>query len=162
ESTGKSGKGVVPIAGEPLAEPASYGTDRLFVCARMAGSNADGTRDTAGAALKALAPMIEIDVAEPSALGAEFVRWEIETAVAGAILGIDPFDQPNVQQAKDATQVLLGHYKTTGQLPVTAVDVTTPGRTALTLTRAARTALHGAADAILTLIKPGDYFALLA
>ena len=99
--------------------------------------------------------MIQIDVAEPSALGAEFPRWEIATAVAGAILGIDPFDQPNVQQAKDATQVLLGRYKTTGQLPVTAVDVTTPGRTALTLTRAARTALHGAADAILTLDQAG-------
>jgi transaldolase/glucose-6-phosphate isomerase len=161
ESTGKNGKGVVPIAGEPLADPASYGTDRLFVRVRDE-SRDDDRRDGAVRALKTVAPVVEIDVAEPPALGAEFLRWEIATAIAGAILGIDPFDQPNVQQAKDATQRLLNEYKTTGSLPIVTPDVTTSGRIALTLTRAARAALQRSADAILTSIQPGDYFALLA
>ena len=162
ESTGKNGKGVVPIAGEPLADPASYGTDRLFVRVRLGDSRGEDTRDAAVRALKTVAPVVEIDVAEPPALGAEFLRWEIATAIAGAILGIDPFDQPNVQQAKDATQALLTQYKTTQQLPIAAPDVTAPGSIALTLTKAARAALQRSADAILTSIQPGDYFALLA
>jgi transaldolase/glucose-6-phosphate isomerase len=160
ESTGKNGKGVVPIAGEPLADPASYGTDRLFV--RVRDESREDMLDGAVRALKTVAPVVEIDVAEPPALGAEFLRWEIATAIAGAILGIDPFDQPNVQQAKDGTQRLLNEYKTTGSLPIATPDATTPGNIALTLTRAARTALQRSADAILTAIQPGDYFALLA
>ena len=160
ESTGKNGKGVVPIAGEVLADPASYGTDRLFV--RIKVGNDGGADDSALRALKTFAPVIEIAVDEPAALGAEFLRWEIATAVAGAILGIDPFDQPNVQQAKDATQQLLGKYKTSGRLPIAAPDATTPDTIALTLTRTVRSALRGAADALLTTIGQGDYFALLA
>jgi glucose-6-phosphate isomerase len=153
ESTGKNGKGIVPIAGEPLADPASYGVDRLFVRVRIDDPHGDAARE---------APVVEIDVAGPAALGAEFLRWEIATAIAGAIISIDPFDQPNVQQAKDATQTLLTQYKTGGRLPIATPDATTPAGVELTLTRAARTALQHSADAILTLIKPGDYFALLA
>jgi len=160
ESTGKNGKGVVPIAGEPLADPASYGTDRFFV--RVKVGNDGGAEDSAIRALKTFAPVAEIAVDEPAALGAEFLRWEIATAVAGAILGIDPFDQPNVQQAKDATQQLLGKYRTTKRLPMAAPDATTPDKIALTLTKTARSALRGAADALLTTIGQGDYFALLA
>jgi len=160
ESTGKKGKGVVPIAGEPLADPASYGTDRLFVRVKV-GSDG-GAEDSAIRALKTFAPVAEIAVDEPAALGAEFLRWEIATAVAGAILGIDPFDQPNVQQAKDATQQLLGKYKTTKRLPMAAPDATTPDKIALTLTKTARSALRGAADALLTMIGQADYFGLLA
>jgi len=160
ESTGKKGKGVVPIAGEPLADPASYGTDRLFVRVKV-GSDG-GAEDSAIRALKTFAPVAEIAVDEPAALGAEFLRWEIATTVAGAILGIDPFDQPNVQQAKDATQQLLGKYKTTKRLPMAAPDATTPDKIALTLTKTARSALRGAADALLTMIGQADYFALLA
>ena len=105
ESTGKNGIGIVPIAGEPLAEPATYGTDRLFVRIRLHGSFDEEMRDAEVRALRESgAPVVEIDLAEPSALGAEFVRWEIATAVAGALLGINPFDEPNVQQAKDATR----------------------------------------------------------
>jgi hypothetical protein len=162
ESTGKNGKGVVPIAGEVLADPASYGTDRLFVRVRVNGSQDDDVRGAAVRALQTFAPIVEIDVDEPSALGAEFLRWEIATAVAGAILGIDPFDQPNVQQAKDATQVLLNEYKATGRLPIAAPETIAPGNIALTLTTAARAAVHGAAAALLTSIAQGDYFALLA
>jgi glucose-6-phosphate isomerase len=161
ESTGKNGKGVVPIAGEPLADPASYGTDRLFVRVRVKGAGGEAD-DSTTRALKTFAPVAEIDVPEPSALGAEFLRWEIATAVAGAILGIDPFDQPNVQQAKDATQKLLGEYKATKRLPIPAPDATAPNGIALTLTSAARKELRDAAHGLLTTIGQGDYLALLA
>jgi hypothetical protein len=114
----------------------------------------------------ASAPLVEIDLPEPAALGAEFLRWEIATAVAGALLGINPFDQPNVQQAKDATQTLLTQYKTTGRLPIAAPGSTLNSGIALTLTSAARKGLQDArepdADAFLTLLHEGDYFALLA
>jgi transaldolase/glucose-6-phosphate isomerase len=160
ESTGKNGMGVVPIAGEPPADPASYGTDRLFVRVKVKGAGDGGESTTR--ALKTFAPVVEIDVEEPASLGAEFVRWEIATAVAGAILGIDPFDQPNVQQAKDATQKLLAEYKTTSRLPIPAPDATTSSGIALTLTTPARTLLRGSPDALLTSIGKGDYFALLA
>ncbi len=84
------------------------------------------------------APVAEIELPEPSALGAEFVRWEIATAVAGAVLGINPFDEPNVQQAKDATRALLDGYKATGRLPMPAVDRQLPSGVSFTLSRAAR------------------------
>ena len=163
ESTGKNGKGIVPIAGEPLAEPALYGHDRLFVRLRVHGAPGEDARDASVRAIRATqAPVVEIDLPEPLALGAEFMRWEIATAIAGAILEINPFDQPNVQQAKDATNVLLGDYKSNGRLPIAAADQQIDG-IALTLTTAARKAAPSAqAEALLTLLRPGDYFGLLA
>ena len=163
ESTGKNGSGIVPIAGEPLADAAVYGLDRLFVRMRVHGAPGEDARDAGIRAVTSmLAPVVEIDLPEPLALGAEFMRWEIATAVAGAILTINPFDQPNVQQAKDATNVLLTEYKTRGRLPIATPDSVVEG-VALTLTSAARTALPKAgAGALLTLLQPGDYFALLA
>jgi len=164
ESTGKKGTGIVPIANEPLGEPAKYGTDRLFVRVRAHAAADEEKRDAVQRALTARhAPFVEIDLPAPIALGAEFVRWEIATAVAGALIGIDPFDQPNVQQAKDATNVLLAQYKSTGTLPIGAPDRTLPNGTTLTLSSAARAALRGTdADALLSLLHQGDYFALLA
>ncbi len=164
ESTGKNGTGIVPIAGERLADPAAYGSDRLFVRVRVHDAPDEERRGRAVRALEAAqAPIVEIDLPEPTALGAQFLRWEIATAVAGGLLGIDPFDQPNVQQAKDATQKLLNQYKTTGRLPVVTPDRTLDGNIALTLSAAARKTLERPdADAILTLVHRGDYFALLA
>jgi hypothetical protein len=164
ESTGKNGHGVVPIAGEPLAPASTYGTDRLFVRLRIHGSFAEEMRDTDVRELKAAhAPVAEIALPEPAALGAEFVRWEIATAIAGALLHINPFDEPNVQQAKDATRTLLDRFKSTGQLPIPPPDRTTAEGVALKLTAEARTALAGhSPEAILTLVRPGDYFSLLA
>ncbi len=151
ESTGKKGTGVVPIVGEPVGDPASYGTDRLFV------------RLNAANILQSLSPSVTIDMSEPLAIGAEFVRWEIATAVAGALLHINPFDEPNVQQAKDATRRLLDQHKTTGTLPSSTPDLTIEGNVTLTSTWAARKYLGGqSADALLTLLRKGDYFALLA
>jgi glucose-6-phosphate isomerase len=164
ESTGKRGTGIVPITGEPLASPSTYGADRLFARLRIHGSFAEEMRDTDVRDLVAAnEPVVELELPEPSALGAEFVRWEIATAIAGALLGINPFDEPNVQQAKDATNRLLGEYRDKGRLPASAPTATLPGGTALTLSRAASTALGTRApDALLTLIKAGDYFGLLA
>jgi transaldolase / glucose-6-phosphate isomerase len=164
ESTGKNGHGVVPIAGEPLAPPSAYGNDRLFVRLRIHGSFEEEMRDAEVRDLKAAhAPVAEIALPEPAALGAEFVRWEIATAIAGALLHINPFDEPNVQQAKDATRTLLDRFKTTGKLPIAPPDRTTSEGLALTLTAEARIALAGhSPEAILTLIQPGDYFSLLA
>jgi transaldolase/glucose-6-phosphate isomerase len=163
ESTGKQGTGIVPIVGEPLAGPDVYGTDRLFVRMRVAGAEGEDARDAAVEAFKSTpSPIVDVVLSEPTALGAEFVRWEVATAVAGAILKINPFDQPNVQQAKDATNALLKEFKANGQLPGAAADRTVEG-IELTLTSAARKALRsGSADGVLTLLHPGDYFALLA
>ena len=160
ESTGKNGVGVVPIAGEPPL--ARYGDDRAFVRMRLAGEPDARTLDDlvtrqAGAG----APTIALSMAEPLALGAEFVRWEIATAIAGALLGINPFDEPNVQQAKDATRTLLATYASTGALPEPTSDGTVAGA-AVSLSRAARAALGTASpERFLSVLGAGDYVGLL-
>jgi len=107
ESTGKHGVGIVPVDLEPLGSADTYGPDRAFV--RLALAGADGRkRDALAAALEAAGhPVIRIDLADPIDLGAEIIRWEVATAIAGAVLGIDPFDQPNVEEAKRLTRDLL-------------------------------------------------------
>jgi glucose-6-phosphate isomerase len=106
ESTGKHGVGIVPVDREPLGAAAAYGTDRAFVALELAGAP-----DPSGGLLDALAtaghPIIRIRIEDPMDLGGEFVRWEVATAIAGAILGIDPFDQPNVEEAKERTRHVL-------------------------------------------------------
>ena len=162
ESTGKQGVGVVPIAGEALGLPDAYGPDRLFVQLHAIGeTTADD--DSAVRSLGRTAPLARIDLLEHTALGAEFMRWEIATAVAGALLGINPFDEPNVQQAKDATRVLLNRRQTEGRLPVPNPDVTLPGGVTIAATAASRERLNGTSPTgILRLVEPGDYVALLA
>jgi len=151
ESTGKNGTGVVPIAGEHPSDPATYGSDRLFV--RVNGPK--------GAA--ASSPSVDLQMPEPEAIGAEFVRWEVATAVAGALLGINPFDEPNVQQAKDATRTLLGQFQQTGKLPRSAAAHTIDGGIEIAASDMARKYLgQTSAGGILTLLRQGDYFALLA
>ena len=108
ESTGKHGVGIVPVDLEPLAEAAAYGTDRAFVRLSVAGAGDAAGRDALAAALEAAGhPVIRIELADPIDLGAEFIRWEVATAIAGAVLGIDPFDQPNVEEAKNLTRTML-------------------------------------------------------
>ncbi len=107
ESTGKRGVGIVPVDQEPLGDIASYGPDRVFVRIALAGSAAAGRDALAAAAEAAGHPVIRIDLNDPIDLGAEFVRWEVATAIAGAVLGIDPFDQPNVEEAKQLTRDVL-------------------------------------------------------
>ena len=120
ESTGKEGKGIIPVAGEPLVEPAHYGDDRLFVCLRLEGDD-NSTIDTFIEHIKASGqPVVGLELRDGYDLGAEFFRWEFAIAVAGAILGIHPFNQPSVQQAKDLTKRVLQEYRTSGRLPQVA------------------------------------------
>ena len=110
ESTGKHGTGIVPIDLEPLRDPAAYGADRAFVALSLAGSGdgSDGSRDALLGALEAAGhPVIRIELDDPIDLAGEAIRWEVATAFAGAVLGIDPFDQPNVEEAKERTRRVL-------------------------------------------------------
>jgi glucose-6-phosphate isomerase len=158
ESTGKNGKGNVPIAGE--TPQAAAADDRIVVIVRLEGVGVD---DGVVSALKtARVPTMTIDMPSLDALGAEFLRWEIATATAGRILEINPFDEPNVQQAKDATNALLDAFTRRGELPVPAPDIRAEG-VKITFSAAARAA--GASTGLerfLGQVKPRDYFALLA
>jgi transaldolase/glucose-6-phosphate isomerase len=117
ESTGKEGKGLVPVDREPLGAPDVYGADRLFVYLRLA-TAPDPAQDAAVAALEAAGqPVVRITLADPYDLGAEFFRWEFATAVAGAVLGINPFNQPDVEASKIATRRLTDRYERNGALP---------------------------------------------
>jgi glucose-6-phosphate isomerase len=148
ESTGKEGVGIVPVTGEPLAGSDRYGDDRFFV--QLAGAGATP------------APAATLEVSDPLAIGAEFIRWEIATAVAGAFLKINPFDEPNVQQAKDATSEILKGYESAGSFRLPPADATLPGNVTLTLSRASRQPAEGTAEDFLTQLRKGDYFAVLA
>jgi glucose-6-phosphate isomerase len=108
ESTGKQGTGIVPVDREPVGEIAAYGDDRVFVRIALAGGD-DWTAGDAfvDAAAAAGHPVIRLQLADPIDLGGEMVRWEVATAIAGAVLGIDPFDQPNVEEAKELTRKVL-------------------------------------------------------
>jgi glucose-6-phosphate isomerase len=153
ESTGKHGVGVVPVTGEAIGDAASYGPDRAFV----------NVVRGAGGEPRVPGPVATIEWSEPLSIGAEFVRWEIATAIAGALLEINPFDEPNVQQAKDATAALLTKYKATGSLPQSTPDVTLPGGITLTASAKAKEALAGRpVTEFLRTLSAGDYFALLA
>lgn len=142
ESTGKEGKGILPVAGEPQVGVRDYGSDRLFVSVRLRGS--DDVRR-----LKELAdaghPVVDQVLADPLDLGEIFFTWEFATAIAGALLGIDAFDQPNVQESKDNTKKLLEEYKATGKMTVAAKQVK-PDDPAIA--------------SLLAQVKPGDYVAL--
>lgn len=117
ESTGKEGRGLLPVEGEVLGVPAVYGNDRLFVYLRLQnGDNAELDRQ-----IKALQeagnPVVQIDLKDRYDLGGEFFRWEMATAVAGLFLDINPFDEPNVQESKDNTKRLLTQYQQEHRLP---------------------------------------------
>ncbi|HEX4465944.1 MAG TPA: hypothetical protein VH025_02035 [Solirubrobacteraceae bacterium] len=142
ESTGKQGTGILPVAEEPVGVPADYGADRVFV---HIGNPADGDAATLDEAVDALAaaghPVVRMPAAGPTDLGRLFLLWELAVAVAGWGLAINPFDQPNVQQAKDATNAVLAGYEASGELPAvepatteqlrTLLDVSPPGYVAI-------------------------------
>jgi transaldolase/glucose-6-phosphate isomerase len=171
ESMGKDGKGVIPVDREPLGSPDVYGDDRLLVYIRL-----DSAPDTAqDAAVEALVtagqPVVRISLAEPYHLGAEMFRWEFATAVAGSILGINPFNQPDVDASKVATRKLTAAYEKTGALPTETPLFTADGIKLFTdakngavlaeMLRGKRT-LAGYLQAHLSRLGDGDYFALLA
>jgi transaldolase/glucose-6-phosphate isomerase len=117
ESTGKEGKGILPVAGEPLGRPDEYGHDRVFVYVGYESEADQANIDKLTALEQAGHPVIIIRLKDALELGSEFYRWEIGTAVAGIVLGINPFDQPNVQAAKTATDKLMKEVTEKGQLP---------------------------------------------
>jgi len=117
ESTGKIGKGIIPVDREKLGKPESYGNDRVFAYLRLA-SKPNKAQDAEVAALeKAGHPVVRIAISNIYSIGQEFFRWEIATAVAGSIIGIDAFNQPDVEASKVETRKLTGEYETTGHLP---------------------------------------------
>jgi transaldolase/glucose-6-phosphate isomerase len=171
ESTGKRGIGIVPVDGESPADPALYGDDRLFIYTRLPKA-ADAKRDAAVAELaKAGHPVVTIELQTIIQLGQEFFRWEIATAVAGAVLGINPFDQPDVESAKVAARSLMQAYESTGKLPEETPFCVDRGLRLFADARnadALRSATGGASDAAavvkahLARIGAGDYFGVNA
>ena len=118
ESTGKEGTGLIPVANEPIVSPTSYGTDRLFVYLRLKGDqNRQLDRQIAGLARQGH-PILTLTLQDRYDLAAEFFRWEVATALAGHLLEIHPFDQPNVQESKNNTAHVLETIQSTGRLPI--------------------------------------------
>jgi transaldolase/glucose-6-phosphate isomerase len=171
ESTGKLGKGLIPVDLETIGAPEVYGTDRIFAYVRLEGSN-DAKLDAAvGALEKAGHPVVHIAVGDKYELGEEFYRWEIATAVAGSVIGINPFNQPDVEASKIETRKLTDQYEKEGKLPAEAPFFEEKGiklfsdpknTEALKAAAGANPTLVSYIKAHLSRIKPNDYFATLA
>ncbi len=167
ESTGKQGKGLIPIADEPLESPELYGRDRLFVYLQLQDAEDPQQQKRVAALEKSGQPLVRIRVKSPLHIGEEFFRWEIATAVAGAVIGIDPFDQPDVEASKLKTRALTDEYEKSGKLPEEQPIFRHDG-VALFADPANAAALgrNNTLDAYLKAhfdrLQPGDYAALLA
>jgi transaldolase/glucose-6-phosphate isomerase len=171
ESTGKQGKGIIPVDREALGAPEVYGKDRLFAYLRL-DSAPDAQQDAKLAAIEQAGQVVvRIAVADPDRLGQEFFRWEIATAVAGSIIGINAFNQPDVEASKIATRDLTTEYEKTGKLPAETpifeehgVKLFTDAKNADALAKSigGDKSLVGYLRAHLNRIGAGDYFALLA
>jgi len=166
ESTGKIGKGIIPVDREKLAKHASYANDRVFAYLRLA-SKPNKAQDAAVAALeKAGHPVVRITLPNIHAIGQEFFRWEIATAVAGSIIGINAFNQPDVEASKVETRKLTTEYEATGHLPAESPFFEAPG-VKLFADEKNAAALSGGSKLVDVLKKhlaragAGDYFAVL-
>jgi len=166
ESTGKIGKGIIPVDRERLAKPATYGNDRVFAYLRLE-SKPSKAQDAAVAALeKAGHPVVRITLPNTYNLGQEFFRWEIATAVAGSIIGINAFNQPDVEASKIETKKLTSQYETTGSLPPESPFFEEKGIKLFADEKNAAALRGGAklADVLkthLSRLGAGDYFAVL-
>jgi transaldolase/glucose-6-phosphate isomerase len=170
ESTGKNGKGLVPINGEPLGRPEIYGDDRVFIALTLDGET-NAEHETKLAALgKASHPVIRIALQSVENIGQEFFRFELATAITGAVLGINPFDQPDVEASKAKTRELTAAFEKTGALPPEtpifsskAIDVYTDETNANALRKSgADGGIESWLKAHFARIGSGDYVALLA
>jgi transaldolase/glucose-6-phosphate isomerase len=166
ESLGKEGKGIVPVAGEPLGTPDVYGDDRIFAYIHTHSAKTGDVEEKLSALEAAGHPVLRHTLHEPLDLGEEFFLWEFATAIAGALLGIDAFDQPNVQESKDNTKRLLTEYLQNGSLAQQSLIVAdntlrvygdTETRDSL---RRGGSSLQEIVAAHFASVKPGDYFAL--
>lgn len=166
ESTGKDGKGLIPVAGETTAAPEEYGEDRLFVHVRIA-SNACTLQDRKVDLIEQAGhPVVRIELKDVYEVGAEFFRWEVATATAGSILGINAFNQPNVQESKDFTKDYLKDYVESGSLPQNTLILEESGfkvfadeENAKRYAPGGTTTLPELLKAFLASIQAGDYFA---
>ncbi len=166
ESTGKDGRGILPVAGEPLGPPSVYGNDRVFVQISL-GLSIDAETDSKLKALEAAGhPVIRHIMNCKLDLGEQFFIWEFATGLAGAVLEINAFDQPNVQESKDNTKALLAVYAEKGSLPEQTVASTSDGMTAYCDDSALETLKGADITSVLAAhfsrVKAGDYCAILA
>jgi transaldolase / glucose-6-phosphate isomerase len=167
ETTGKNGIGIVPVCDEPLVAAQAYGKDRAFVYLRL-GNGADAAQDAAFEVIKkAGIPTVQITLSDKIDLGEEFMRWEIASVTAAAVLGVDPFAQPGVQESKDNTSRILAEFARSKKFPAQS-PLAEKGKLALFSGGTAGEALKGRRDfreiigAFINLAKPGDYFAAMA
>ena len=166
ESTGKIGKGIIPVDREKLAKPETYGNDRIFAYLTLAGKTNQAQDAAVGALEKAGQPVIRITLANTYTLGQEFFRWEIATAVAGSIIGINAFNQPDVEASKVETRKLTSEYESTGSLPPESPFLITKDAKLFADDKntAVLSGVKSLADVLkthLSRISPGDYFAIL-
>ena len=171
ESTGKEGRGLIPVEGEPPGFARYYSPDRCYVCVTLSAEPSPELQGLGAELRQAGAPWVGITLEDRADLAGEFLRWEIATAMAGAVIGIDPFDEPNVQESKDLTAGILKEVERTGSVPVGeprsrdegveifasnelwgALTSHTPGHPSLEMILGRFFALH----------RPGDYLAILA
>jgi RpiB/LacA/LacB family sugar-phosphate isomerase len=160
ESLGKDGTGLVPVVDEPLGAPTVYGDDRVFVALVLEG---DGSYDGALAKLAdAGHPVLRLILRDPMDLGAEFFRWELATATAGAVLGVNPFDEPDVARAKESAATLLTDWRRSRRLPEWPVDVEEDGIMLMTKSNKKPGSVSRGLAAHLAMAGPGDYLAIQA
>jgi len=171
ESTGKLGKGITPVDREGIAAPEVYGKDRIFAYVKLAGAD-DKSQDAKVAAIEAAGhPVVAIEIRDLYEIFGQFFAWEIATAVAGSVMGINPFNQPDVESAKIETRALTDAYEKTGKLPERKPVLVDTGGIEIYATDAYAAKLKAAAPAEtlagylrahLKQIHAGDYFATLA
>jgi transaldolase / glucose-6-phosphate isomerase len=169
ESTGKEGKGILPVEGEALGDPSVYGNDRVFVYLRTETGYDPGQDEAVKQLETAGNPVVLLHLSDTYDLGAEFFRWEFATAIAGAFLGINAFDQPNVQESKDNTDRILKDYVQSKMIPAPRAVLQTQSRN-VSLVASGEIAqrlresvsLQAAMEVIARQAGEGDYIALLA
>ena len=155
----------MPVVGESTGGADAYGDDRCFVFVTLAAERDPALGSLADALRERGHPVTELELGDPLDLGGEFLRWEIATAAAGIVLGIDPFDQPNVQESKDATKALLAAFAERGRFPPRRRSWRSRGWRVYADPDAigdTPVSVDGALSQLLSLVSPGDYLALLA
>jgi glucose-6-phosphate isomerase len=159
ESTGKEGKGLIPIGDEPIGEPAVYGDDRILTVLRVRDDDTEFDAEV-GALRSARLPEVAMQLDDLFDLAAQFFQWEFATAVVGAALGIDPFDEPNVQESKDNTRKVLDRYERNGSLAAEPASASGDGISVFGSQGSGD--IDGVLTAFLSQARPHDYVALMA
>jgi transaldolase/glucose-6-phosphate isomerase len=159
ESTGKEGRGLLPVTGEPLGNPEVYGNDRVFIHFQM-NNRIDQNESKISSLRKAGHPVVTIRIEDPIDLGQEFYRWEVATAIAGAVLGINAFNQPNVQESKDNTNKLIAIVEKNGTLPEEKPDFKNKYLSVSHVSH--NDSMISAVSSFFKQANPGDFIAIMA